>query len=65
IADFKTDELRDESQLAAVLPKYRAQLERYVEAVTGQLNLPVRPQGQLVFLNLRGAVKMVRLEDGH
>jgi ATP-dependent helicase/nuclease subunit A len=65
IADFKTDELRDESQLAAVLPKYRAQLERYVEAVTGQLNLPVRPLGQLVFLNLRGAVKMVRLEDGH
>ncbi len=64
IADFKTDELHDESQLEAVLPKYRTQLERYVEAVTGQLNLPVGPQGQLVFLNLRGAVKMVGLEDG-
>jgi ATP-dependent helicase/nuclease subunit A len=64
IADFKTDELRDEAALDSVLPKYRAQVKRYVEAVAAQLSLPAPPRAQLAFLNLRGAIRVMALEDG-
>ncbi len=64
IADFKTDDLRDEAGLTQVLPKYRAQLRRYAEAVTGLLNLPAPPRAQLVFLNWREAVRIIGLDDG-
>ncbi len=63
IADFKTDELRDEAALHSVLPSYRARLRRQVEAVAAQFNPPARARAELVFLNLRGAVRVMPLED--
>jgi ATP-dependent helicase/nuclease subunit A len=62
VADFKTDDLRDESALARVLPEYRAQLRRYAEAVTAQLHLPALPRAQLIFLNWQGEVRVIRLQ---
>lgn len=62
VADFKTDDLRDESALARVLPEYRAQLRRYAEAVTAQLRLPAPPRAQLIFLNWRGEVRVIQPE---
>jgi ATP-dependent helicase/nuclease subunit A len=63
IVDFKTDELRDDQALGKVLPGYRARLKRHVEAVITQMNLAEQPRAQLVFLNLQGAVRVMRLED--
>ena len=59
VADFKTDDVRDESALARVLPEYRAQLRRYAEAVTAQLHLPAPPRTQLIFLNWRGEARVI------
>ena len=59
VADFKTDELRDDAALAEVLPGYRKQLARYASALAQQLNLPGQPRALLVFLNLKGSVNAI------
>ena len=63
VADFKTDDVRDEAQLRVVIreKRYDAQLKRYAGAVVTQLGAP--PRALLVFLNAGGGVSAVTLED--
>jgi hypothetical protein len=59
VADFRTDELRTDAALAQVLPGYQDELAAYGRAVAGQLSLPQLPQAKLVFMNLKGAVRVI------
>lgn len=61
VADFRTDELRDEAGLNRVLPSYQRELAGYAGAVARQLNLPRPPRALLVFLNLKGGVSAMPL----
>jgi len=63
VADFRTDELRDDAALAGVLPDYCQQLERCARALAQQLQLPAQPRALLVFLNLKGAVAALALSQ--
>jgi ATP-dependent helicase/nuclease subunit A len=62
VADFKTDEVRDEAQLPAVIrdKQYDVQLKRQADAVAAQLG--ERPRARLFFLNVSGAVCVAELE---
>ncbi|MEK7275720.1 MAG: 3'-5' exonuclease [Chloroflexota bacterium] len=62
IADFKTDEARDEAQARAIIreKEYDAQLSRYAEAAAAQLG--ERPRTLLVFLNVGSEVCAIPLE---
>ena len=57
IVDFKTDELRDETDLNKAKNKYQPQLMRYILAVRELLGDVV--QAQLCFLDYQGAVEWV------
>jgi len=63
VADFRTDELRDDAALARVLPGYRQQLAGDAGAVAQQLSLPDQPRALLVFLNLKGSVSVIPLNQ--
>ncbi len=62
IADFKTDEARDETQARQILREkaYDAQLRRYAQAVAAQLG--ERPRTSLIMLNVRGEVCIIALD---
>ncbi|HLB48794.1 MAG TPA: 3'-5' exonuclease, partial [Anaerolineales bacterium] len=63
IADFKTDEARDEAKARDIVreEKYDAQLRRYADAAAAQLGQ--RPRTLLVFLNVGGEVRVITPES--
>ncbi len=63
IADFKTDEARDEAKARDIVrdEKYDAQLRRYAAAAAAQLGQ--RPRTLLVFLNVGGEVRVITPES--
>jgi ATP-dependent helicase/nuclease subunit A len=60
LIDFKTDEIRDDDDLANALEEHRLQVGRYVAAV--QQLLGEMPQASLCFLDAIGEVKVVLVE---
>jgi ATP-dependent helicase/nuclease subunit A len=60
LIDFKTDEIRDDDDLANALNEHRPQVGRYAEAV--QQLLGETPQAALCFLDAMGEVKLVNIE---
>lgn len=65
IADFKTDEVRVETDIPEIIQRagYDKQVKRYVDAVTAQLGQ--RPRGLLVFLRVgRDAISIVEIDTG-
>jgi ATP-dependent helicase/nuclease subunit A len=63
IADFKTDEVRTETDIPEIIQRggYDKQVRRYVDVVTTQLGK--RPRGLLVFLQVgHGAIAIVEIE---
>ena len=57
LMDFKTDEIRDDDELAKALEEHSLQIRRYAEAV--QQLLGETPQAALCFLDALGEVKIV------
>jgi len=60
LIDFKTDEIRDDDDLANALDEHRPQIGRYAAAV--QQLLGEMPQASLCFLDAMGEVKVVLVE---
>jgi ATP-dependent exoDNAse (exonuclease V) beta subunit len=60
LIDFKTDEIRDDDDLANALEEHHLQVRRYAEAV--QQLLGETPQASLCFLDAMGEVKVVLVE---
>ncbi|MBI3363081.1 MAG: PD-(D/E)XK nuclease family protein, partial [Chloroflexi bacterium] len=57
VADFKTDELRDEAEMRKVAEEeYDRQLRRYADAIAAQLGQ--RPNALLIFLNVGKAIAL-------
>mgnify|MGYP000244589656 CR=1 FL=1 len=58
ILDFKTDEVRSESEAQSAISQngYNRQVERYAQAIENQLK--VKAKTRLVFLNVNGEVKI-------
>jgi ATP-dependent exoDNAse (exonuclease V) beta subunit len=58
IIDFKTDDVRSESEARETIRReqYDVQVARYAQAVATQLN--VQPKTRLVFLNVNGDMKV-------
>jgi ATP-dependent helicase/nuclease subunit A len=61
LIDFKTDEIRDDDDLANALDEHRLQVGRYAEAV--QQLLGETPQTALCFLDAMGEVKVVLVDE--
>ena len=51
VADYKTDRVAGEAELAEKAERYRTQGEGYVRAVQGALGLPAPPRFELWFLD--------------
>ncbi len=60
LMDFKSDEIRDDDDLAKALDEHRPQIGRYIAAV--QQLLGETPQAALCFLDAMGEVKLVNIE---
>jgi ATP-dependent exoDNAse (exonuclease V) beta subunit len=59
IVDFKTDELRDESEFLEKKIEYLPTMERYKQAL--QITLHETPVVILCFLSYKGTVRTVRI----
>ncbi len=58
VADYKTDALRDDDEIAARAEHYRPQLELYARAVSEALNLPDPPLLEIWFLSADRIVEL-------